>query len=86
MSYYVNGYNCNISCLGTCFSRLVPLVAQQQYIQPSRCREPVLPGSPCAEVIYLRVYALGKGLMELSQPCGILSSNPQQPVEKSRPA
>ena len=34
MSYYVNGYNCNISCLGTCFSRLVPLIAQQQYIQP----------------------------------------------------
>lgn len=21
MSYHVNGYNCNISCLGTCFSR-----------------------------------------------------------------
>ena len=26
----LNDYNCNKSCLGTCFSRLVPLITQQQ--------------------------------------------------------
>ena len=31
---YVNDYICNRSCLGTCFSRLVPLIAQKQYISP----------------------------------------------------
>ena len=31
---YVNDYNCNKSYLGTCISRLVPLIAQQQYILP----------------------------------------------------
>ena len=30
----VNDYNCNKSCLGTSFSRLVPLITQQQYIYP----------------------------------------------------
>ena len=31
---YVNNYNCDKSCLGTCSSRLVPLITQQQYISP----------------------------------------------------
>ena len=31
---YDNDYNCNKSCLGICFSRLVPLISQQQYISP----------------------------------------------------
>ena len=31
---YVNDYNYNKSYLGTCISRLVPLIAQQQYILP----------------------------------------------------
>ena len=31
---YVNDYNCNKSCPGTCISRLVPLIAQQHYILP----------------------------------------------------
>ena len=31
---YVNNYNCNKSCLETYFSRLVPLITQQQYISP----------------------------------------------------
>ena len=31
---YVNDYNCNKSCLGTCVSRLVALITQQQYILP----------------------------------------------------
>ena len=30
----VNYYNCNKSCLGTCYSTLVPLITQQQYISP----------------------------------------------------
>ena len=30
----LNDYNCNKSCLGTCFSRLVPLITQQQCIWP----------------------------------------------------
>ena len=30
----VNYYNCNKSCLGTCYSRLVPLITQQHYISP----------------------------------------------------
>ena len=42
---YVNDYNCNKSCLGTYFSRLVPLVTQQQYYLAQRpCLEPILPG------------------------------------------
>ena len=31
---YDNDYNCNKSFLGICFSRLVPLISQQQYISP----------------------------------------------------
>ena len=31
---YVNDYNYNKSCLGTCISRLVPLITQQDYILP----------------------------------------------------
>ena len=31
---YVNDYNYNKSCLGTCISRLLPLITQQDYIVP----------------------------------------------------
>ena len=30
----LNDYNCNKSCLGTCFSILAPLITQQQCIRP----------------------------------------------------
>ena len=34
LRHYVNDYNCYKSCLGTCFSILLPLITQQQYISP----------------------------------------------------
>ena len=34
LGLYLNDYNCIKFCLGTCFSRLVPLITQQQYILP----------------------------------------------------
>lgn len=48
-------------------SDFVPLVAQQQYIQPRVVAENLYsPGSPCAEAA--QVYALGKGLVSSPQP------------------
>ena len=43
LTLYVNDYNYNKACLGTCNSRLVPLIRQQQYISP---REVVQNHSP----------------------------------------
>ena len=63
----VNDYNCNKSCLGTSFSRLVPLITQQQYILP-RTRSPWL--IFCQS--YFMMDALGKGLVELLEPWSIL--------------
>ena len=34
LQLYVNDYNCNKYCLGTCISRLVALITQQWYILP----------------------------------------------------
>ena len=61
---YVNDYN--KSCLGTCFSRLVPLSTQQQCISPRHCQSRSLWLILCLS--YRRMYALGKGLVELLQP------------------
>ena len=41
---YVNNYNCNKSCLGTCFSRLVPRLHSNSISHPETCLETVLPG------------------------------------------
>jgi len=60
---YVNDYN--KSCLETCFSRLVPLITQQQCISP-RDIAGALWLILCQS--YSRMYALGKGLVELLQP------------------
>ena len=58
LTLYVNDYNYNKACLGTCNSRLVPLITQQQYISPrevvqnhSPWKDPLLSGQSCAEVI-----------------------------------
>ena len=65
----VNYYNCNKSCLGTCYSTLVPLITQQQYILPRDIAQ-TLPGTHSPWLIlcqsYLRMYGLGKGLVKLS--------------------
>ena len=37
-------YNCNKSCLGTCFSRLAPVNTQQQYILLRDLAQQILPG------------------------------------------
>ena len=81
----VNDHNCNISCLETNFSRLVPLITQQQYMSLPETE----PGTPSPWLIlyqsYLGMYALGKGLMELLQPWGIiLFIYSQQLAEKYR--
>ena len=44
-------YNCNKSCLGTCFSRLAPVNTEQQCILPRDLAQQILPGSSCAELI-----------------------------------
>ena len=79
---YFDDYNCNKSCLGTCFSRLIPLITQQQYMSGPETE----PGTPSPWLIlyqsYLGTYALGKGLMELLQPWGILFIYSQQLAEK----
>ena len=47
---YANDFNCNKSRLGTCFSRLFPLITQQQYISP---REVVWNHSPWQDLCSL---------------------------------
>ena len=63
---FFNDSNCNKSCLETCFSRLVPLIPQQQYVSPER-----LPGTSSPWLIlcdsYLSMYDLGKCLVEILQ-------------------
>ena len=34
LTLYVKDYNCNKACQGTCYSRLLWLITQQQYISP----------------------------------------------------
>ena len=34
LTLYVKDYNCNKACQGTCYSRLLHLITQQQYISP----------------------------------------------------
>ena len=57
---YVNDCNCNKSCLGTCFSRLVALITQKQYILP---RDVVLNWFSLAKVVpkLSQDVCLGKG-------------------------
>ena len=84
---YVNDYNCNKSRVGTCFSRLVPLITQQQYILPRDIAQ-TLPGTHSPWLIlcwsYLRKYALGNGQVKLLQPWGknLVFTYSQQPVQK----
>ena len=63
---FLKDSNCNKSCLETCFSGLVPLIPQQQYVSPQR-----LPGTCSPWLIlchsYLRIYDLGKCLVEILQ-------------------
>ena len=60
---YVNDYNCNKSRVGTCFSRHVPLITQQQYVYPRDVAQ-----NPFSLANHLRMYAVGNGLVELLQP------------------
>ena len=60
---YVNDYNCNKSRVGTCFSRLVPLITQQQYVYPRDVAQ-----NPFSLANHLRMYAVGNGLVEFLQP------------------
>ena len=57
---YVNNYNCNKSCLGTCFSRLVPLITQQQYIYPRDVAQKVFSQANLVPKLSQDVF-LGKG-------------------------
>ena len=81
LRFYVNDYNCNKSCLGTCFSRLIPRLHSNSVSSPE-----TLPWTRSPWLIlcqsYLRMYALGKGLVELLQPWSILFIYSQQLVEK----
>ena len=56
LKLYINDYNCNKSCLGTYFSRLVPL---------SCCPVPFFPANLVPN--YLKMCDLGKGVVELLQ-------------------
>ena len=62
----VNYYNCNKSCLGTCFSRLILLITHNSVFCPE-----TLPETCSYWLIlywsYLRMYALGKDVVELLQ-------------------
>ena len=61
----MNNYNCNKSCLGNCFPRLVALMTQQQYVS----RDIDQDHSPWLILCqsYDMMYALGKGMVELLQ-------------------
>ena len=48
--------------MGTCFSRLVPLITQQQYVYPRDVAR-----NPFSLANHLRMYAMGNGLVELLQ-------------------
>ena len=76
--------NCNKSCLGTCFPRLVPRITQQQYMSLPETEPGTLSPWLILYQSYLGMYALGKGLMELLQPWGILFIYSQQLAEKYR--
>ena len=67
LRFYVNDYNCNKSCLGTCFSRLVALMTQQQHISTRDIDRDHSPWLILCQS-YNMMYALGKGLVELLQP------------------
>ena len=78
---YVNNYNCNKFCLGTCFSRLVPLITQQQYIYPRDVAQKVFSQVNLVPKLSQDV-CLGKGSGGTLTTLSILFINPQQQVEK----
>ena len=78
---YVNDCNYNKSYLGTCISRLVPLIAQQQYILPRDVFWNLFSLANLVPKLSPDI-CLGKGLIELLQHWGILFTYFQQLVEK----